>query len=118
MYPNTSSLNSDGTSYWGLGVPAWIKSSRRVFGGTLDSQITLNASQVKEVYSSAASSPGPMQMSRTPGSADLAFSILETPDLMPDVETTEKFRSAFAYDEKEILLGCKCLDDFHEMLLI
>lgn len=37
---------------------------------------------------------------------DLAFSILETPDIPIDADATEKFRTAFAYDEKETLLGC------------
>jgi sterol 3beta-glucosyltransferase len=114
IYPDASSLNRDSTSYWGLGVPAWIKSPRRAFGGTLDSQVTLNGTHVKEVYSSAVSSPGPMATSRSPGTTDLAFSILETPDSMVDHETTEKFRSAFAYDEKETLLGCRFLNDSHE----
>lgn len=104
IYPNTI---RDSTSYWGLGVPAWIKSPRRAFGGTLDSQVALSASPVKEVYSSAALSPGPMPTSRSSGILDLAFSVLETPDLMPEREIIEKFRSAFAYDEKETLLGCR-----------
>lgn len=37
---------------------------------------------------------------------DMVFSILETPEITVDADTTEKFRAAFAYDEKEILLGC------------
>lgn len=109
IYPDASSLNRDSTSYWGLGVPAWIKSPRRHFGGGLDSHITCNGSHVKEVYSTAAS-PGPMTTSRSSGAADLSFSILETPDQMVDHETIEKFHSAFAYDEKETLLGCMFLN--------
>jgi hypothetical protein len=36
----------------------------------------------------------------------MAFSILETPNISVDSEMTDKFRTAFAYDEKETLLGC------------
>ena len=36
----------------------------------------------------------------------MTFSILETPNVMMDADMTEKFRTAFAYDEKEVLLGC------------
>lgn len=111
IYPNTT-LNRESTSHWGIGVPAWIK-SRRALGSALDSQVTPIDSHIKEIYSSAASSPGPMPTSRSLP-ADLAFSVLETPELSPDHETTEKFRSAFAYDEKETLLGCKLFGDLTE----
>jgi sterol 3beta-glucosyltransferase len=40
---------------------------------------------------------------------DMTFSILETPDMMVDPEMIEKFRNAFAYDDKETLLGCQLL---------
>ncbi|CAA7259988.1 unnamed protein product [Cyclocybe aegerita] len=103
MYPNNSSLSRD-TSSWVVGVPSWLKGSRRVFGGstaTADTTTTFTTTPVKEVYSPALSSPGPQ--SRLSG-GDLAFSVLETPDMVPDQETT-KFRAAFAYDEKETLLG-------------
>ncbi|KAJ3516791.1 hypothetical protein NLJ89_g910 [Agrocybe chaxingu] len=92
------------TSSWVVGVPSWLKGSRRVFGGstaTTDTSTTFTATPVKEVYSPALSSPSPQ--SRSSG-GDLAFSVLETPDMAPDQETT-KFRAAFAYDEKETLLG-------------
>lgn len=71
---------------------------------SMDSTSTFNSSLVKEVYSSATSSLGPI--SRPSGGGDMTFSILETPDIKPDQETAEKFRAAFAYDEKEMLLGC------------
>jgi len=103
--PNHSYLSRDNSS-WAVGVPSWLKSSRRVFGPSLgvDSMAPFNSTLVKEVYSSAASSPGPM--SRPNSGGEMAFSILETPDIKPDQETAEKFRAAFAYDEKETLLGC------------
>lgn len=35
------------------------------------------------------------------------FSLLEAPDTMIEPEMLEKFRTSFAFDEKEKLLGCK-----------
>ncbi|KAF8912929.1 UDP-glucose:sterol glycosyltransferase [Gymnopilus junonius] len=106
LYPNHSLLSRESNSSWAVGVPSWLKAPRRAFGvsaGT-DSAALLAPSPVKEVYSpSVASSPGPV--SRSSGLGDLAFSVLETPDMLPDQETAEKFRNAFAYDEKEALLG-------------
>ena len=107
--PNYSYLSRDGNS-WAVGVPSWLKSPRRVFGpslGNMDPTTTFNSTLVKEVYSSATSSPGPT--SRPSSGGEMTFSILETPDIKPDQETAEKFRSAFAYDEKETLLGCASL---------
>ena len=103
--PNYSYLSRDSNS-WAVGVPSWLKSPRRVFGPSLsmDPTATFNSTLVKEVYSSAVSSPGPI--SRPSSGGDMTFSILETPDIKPDQETAEKFRAAFAYDEKETLLGC------------
>jgi sterol 3beta-glucosyltransferase len=104
--PNHSYLSRDNSNSWAVGVPLWLKSSRRVFGPSLsmDPTATFNSSPVKEVYSSATSSPGPI--SRPSSGGEMTFSILETPDMKPDQETAEKFRAAFAYDEKETLLGC------------
>lgn len=106
IYPNHSSLNRESSSSWGVGVPSWLKTPRKVFGVSTvtDTNSTVSPSPVKEVYSSV-SSRGPP--SRTSGYGDLAFSVLETPEMLPDQEATDKFRSAFAYDEKETLLGCK-----------
>lgn len=96
--------NSNSTS-WAVGVPSWLK-TRRMFGPSsgLDSTTNFSSTPVKEIYSSAASSPGPLSLPNSGG--DMAFSILETPDIKPDQETAEKYRAAFAYDEKETLLGC------------
>ena len=106
LYPNHSLLSRESSSSWAVGVPSWLKGPRRVFGGSITpSTSTLTPTPVKEVYSSSVvSSPGPI--SRSSGLGDLTFSILETPDILPDQEITEKFRNAFAYDEKEVLLGC------------
>ena len=106
--PDYSYLSRDNSNSWAVGVPSWLKSPRRVFGPSLGNMdhptATFNSTPVKEVYSSAVSSPGPI--SRPSSGGEMTFSILETPDMKPDHETAEKFRAAFAYDEKETLLGC------------
>ncbi|KAJ7462788.1 glycosyltransferase family 1 protein [Mycena galericulata] len=92
-------------SAWSVGVPSWLRGPRRVFGGGAESASvpTASPSRVREVYSSTLSSPP--RGSRASGLGDLAFSVLETPNLPVDPEAAEKFRSVFAYDEKETLLG-------------
>ncbi|KAK7064572.1 sterol 3-beta-glucosyltransferase [Favolaschia claudopus] len=99
-------LNSEsGGSTWS--VPSWLRGPRRVFGGSSEatsaSTLTPSSTRVREVYSStlAGLPPG----SRTSALGDLAFSVLDTPDIPIDPEMTEKFRTVFAYDEKETLLG-------------
>jgi len=108
IYPDHFSLSRDSNnSSWAVGVPSWLKSPKRVFGGSsgTESPTTFISSPVREVYSTASSLPGPV--SRSSGVGDMAFSVLETPDMLPDQDTADKFRSAFAYDDKESLLGCK-----------
>ncbi|KAF5377187.1 hypothetical protein D9615_006328 [Tricholomella constricta] len=102
--PNHPSLSRESSS-WGVGVPTWLKGSRRVFGSLASSGQTLTPTSagVREMYSSTALSPSLPSSRSTMG--DLAFSILETPEIPVDADATEKFRAAFAYDEKEILLG-------------
>ena len=63
---------------------------------------------VTEVVSSRTSSSN----SRDAGSASVSgefgfFSILETPETTVDPETADKFRQAFAFDDKENVLGSK-----------
>jgi sterol 3beta-glucosyltransferase len=49
-----------------------------------------------------------LSMSTSRSSGDFGyFSILETPESLMDEDTIEKFRTSFAFDEKEKLLGCK-----------
>nr|GAT43674.1 UDP-glucose:sterol glycosyltransferase [Mycena chlorophos] len=89
-----------GGSTW-MGVPSWLRGTKRVFGGSSGSELAVPSpnSRVREVYSM------PSQPSRGSGLGDMAFSVLETPDTAIDPEMTEKFRNVFAYDEKETLLG-------------
>lgn len=103
--PNHPSLRRESSS-WGVGVPSWLKGTRRVFGNLTSTEQTLvpTPTGVREMYTSTALQPSLPGSRSTMG--DLAFSIMETPDIPADVETTEKFRAAFAYDEKETLLGC------------
>ncbi|GLB36497.1 hypothetical protein LshimejAT787_0307850 [Lyophyllum shimeji] len=97
------------SSSWGVGVPSWLKGPRRMFGTSMASEQTLTPASaatspgVREMYSSTAISPSFPSSRSTMG--DMAFSILETPDIPVDAEATEKFRTEFAYDEKEMLLG-------------
>ncbi|KAF7340015.1 Sterol 3-beta-glucosyltransferase [Mycena venus] len=97
-------LNSESSgSGWSVGVPSWLRGPRRVFGGSSDATATSPSMGVREVYSSTLAAPPPG--SRGSGLGDLAFSVLESPDVPIDPEMTEKFRTVFAYDEKETLLG-------------
>jgi sterol 3beta-glucosyltransferase len=102
--PDFHSLSREGSS-WTVGVPSWLKGTRRVFGASAGSEqtATQDSSAVREMYSSTTSSSFPSSRSMM---GDMVFSILETPEITVDADTTEKFRAAFAYDEKEILLGC------------
>lgn len=116
----TSELPSSTSSSWNVGVPSWLKGSSRRIPGTgssgsvYPSPLTVNSSAgaVSEVYSSKMTSS--MDSSASGGEyGDLAFSVLETPEIAMDDESTEKFRNAFAFDEKETLLGCECRHYFY-----
>ncbi|KAJ7456588.1 glycosyltransferase family 1 protein [Mycena latifolia] len=105
--PDHPLISESSGSAWSVGVPSWLRGSRRVFGGSSEpasSSIPVaSPSRVREVYSSTLTSAGPV--SRASGFGDQAFSVLETPDVAIDPEAIEKFRTVFAYDEKETLLG-------------
>ncbi|KAF8746324.1 hypothetical protein AX14_000107 [Amanita brunnescens Koide BX004] len=106
-YPPSTSLRSiidpEGNNSWTVGVPSWLKPPRRIFGSSLTSGTgSVGRSEVagvREIYSSMAHSP-----TKSIGH-DMTFSIMESPETSVDAETIEKFRTAFAYDEKEDLLG-------------
>ncbi|KAF9015467.1 hypothetical protein BDQ17DRAFT_1386196 [Cyathus striatus] len=101
--PNHSSLSRENSNSWSVGVPSWLK-SRRVFGGSASNDL-VSTCEVKEMYSSTSFNLSPAPTSRSSGFGDMAFSVLESPDTSVDMETAEKFRATFAYDEKEALLG-------------
>ncbi|KAF7306570.1 Sterol 3-beta-glucosyltransferase [Mycena indigotica] len=96
-------FNSESGGNTWIGVPSWLRGTKRVFGGGGPSEVSTAmaspSSRVREVYSM------PSQASRGSGLGDMAFSTLETPNVKIDPEMTEKFRTVFAYDEKETLLG-------------
>jgi sterol 3beta-glucosyltransferase len=86
---------------WSIGVPYFLKSTgRRISNTTADTE----TSGVTEVLSARSiSSSG----SRGLSGGELAFSVLETPGVNFEPEMLDKFRTAFAFDDKEELLGCK-----------
>lgn len=86
-------------SSWG--VPSWLKSSRRVFGSpqSTTSSLTVGQKGVSEVITTGGQA-GDRSIT------DFGFSVLDTRDAA-EPEVIEKFRSTFAFDEKEHLLGCK-----------
>ncbi|KAM6498379.1 glycosyltransferase family 1 protein [Amanita muscaria] len=103
VHPDKSSLSRESNSSWSVGVPSWLKPPRRIFGGPTTSSYpplpSFDIAGVREIYSSMSPTSA-----RPPGS-DMTYSVLETPEAVVDLDTTEKFRTAFAYDEKETLLG-------------
>ncbi|KAG6335630.1 hypothetical protein ID866_3466, partial [Astraeus odoratus] len=89
---------------WNVGVPSWLRSGRKGTSSSAPASSTsasLLASQnlegVREIYSSPDHTVG--------ASTDLGYSVLETADAVVDAEIAEKFRTAFAFDEREILLA-------------
>ncbi|KIJ68687.1 glycosyltransferase family 1 protein [Hydnomerulius pinastri MD-312] len=95
---------------WNVGVPSWLKVPRKGLSSSASSNAVapaFPASQstggIREVYSThRSSSLG--QASGTPG-GELGYSVLETAEAAVDPEMAEKFRSWFAFDERESLLG-------------
>lgn len=87
------------SSSWSVSVPSWLKGTRT---RALFNVGSSEPAHVKEVYSSGAPNTSSSKWSST---GDMAFSVLESPDTAVDPEVVERFRTAFAYDEKETLLG-------------
>ncbi|OAX44896.1 glycosyltransferase family 1 protein [Rhizopogon vinicolor AM-OR11-026] len=111
-YPPSTDLDSGASAKsttpsgpWNVGVPSWLKVSRTratIPTSMLNSlPASTGASGIREVYtapSAARPSSGSVQ-------GDLGYSVLETPEAVVDPESSEKFRVAFAFDERETLLG-------------
>lgn len=113
--PSTPTNDYPSAGSWNVGVPAWLKgSSRRVLGGSSGTTIvhptpsmsSTSMGGISEVYSSTTLSSSSRSRS---ASSELGYSVLETPDVPIDKEMTDKFHNAFAFDEKEHLLGCEFL---------
>ena len=111
-----SSAKSTSSAPWNVGVPSWLKVSRgRGILPASDASMlsslptSTNASGIREVYSAPSAGKSATRQSSGSTQTDLGYSVLETPEAIVDLESTEKFRAAFAFDEREILLGCMCI---------
>ncbi|RPD81684.1 hypothetical protein L226DRAFT_577428 [Lentinus tigrinus ALCF2SS1-7] len=115
--PLSASAGSGGWSVGMPSMPSWLRVPSRSFFGSpttpsrphLEHAATLPAGRslptVTEVVSSRAStSSRPTTSSSNSGDFGY-FSILETPETTVEAEIAEKFRQAFAFDDKEVLLG-------------
>ncbi|KAH7883851.1 glycosyltransferase family 1 protein [Phlebopus sp. FC_14] len=93
---------------WNVSVPSWFRGYRKAtsdstMNDTVESGFTTSPINggVREVYSTHRSSSSG-QTSRAAN--DLGYSVLETPEAL-DPEAVETFKTAFAFDDKELLLG-------------
>ncbi|EKM60815.1 glycosyltransferase family 1 protein [Phanerochaete carnosa HHB-10118-sp] len=111
-----SSLTSKESSTWAVGVPTWLKTGSKKLLSSASFATSLGGLRLTVEHSASAppaTGPGVSEILSTQShlsessSGDFGyFSILETPETAMDEETIEKFRTAFAFDEKEKLLGC------------
>lgn len=102
--------SSSSSNSWGM--PTWLRTgSRRVFASpsSFSSSSTIGQKGVSEVLSDVGSS------SRLTDRSDFGFSVLETRNAA-EPEVVEKFRSTFAFDDKEQLLGCKLFICLHTVI--
>ncbi|PCH33350.1 glycosyltransferase family 1 protein [Wolfiporia cocos MD-104 SS10] len=105
-------------SSWTVGMPSWLRMpsipTRRSltsafsggrYGGQHAATLPPGSGEgVSEVVSSNTGSG--KRMSGDSGHREFGyFSVLETPETVLDADTVEKFRAAFAFDERENLLG-------------
>lgn len=116
--PTTPSIESNTSSPirilpsgvpWNMSVPSWLRSARKAAGSSVSTTgigPTPTSSQslgsVREVYSAPRRSSSDQPLGTA---AELGYSVLETAEAVVDPETTEKFRAAFAFDDREVLLG-------------
>ena len=108
---NSASFLSKGlaaSTPWNVGVPSWLKVPRKSASPTAPNSAVTSAfpeSQseggVREVYESSAAAQG------SGDSSELGYSVLETCEAAVDQEMADKFKVAFAFDDKETLLGCR-----------
>ncbi|KAJ4489644.1 glycosyltransferase family 1 protein [Lentinula edodes] len=104
----SNSASSSNGSSWAVNVPHWLKvpRTRNLFGGVADTlPVIPPRGEVREMYTSAATTSPISAGSKLGNGGDLTYSILETPDAPIDDDIAEKFRNYFAYDERETLLG-------------
>jgi sterol 3beta-glucosyltransferase len=108
--PGTLAVEAASGGAWSMGVPSWLRvPGRRGQGASTGATVP----GVKEVYSGSGrgSKSGSGRRASSGGSGigekELGYSILE-PGAGVDPEMQAKFRTYFAFDEKETLLGCEC----------
>lgn len=117
---NSASFLSKGlaaSAPWNVGVPSWLKVSRKGVSTTSSSAVpsAFPESQgdgvVREVYESLTPGQG------SGASSELGYSVLETSEAAVDQEMADKFKAAFAFDDKETLLGCRWFVSLWGMIL-
>ncbi|KAF8592020.1 glycosyltransferase family 1 protein [Ramaria rubella] len=84
---------------WNVSVPSWLRApGRRVFSSinVLQTSPSSATDRVKEMYSS-----GPTDS----GDTNMGFSIIDAKEAAADPDIVAKFRTSFALDDKEALLG-------------
>lgn len=95
---------------WNVSMPSLLRSTRKAFSNpTSASSVNsmLLISQHLEGVRELCTSPQELSFGQSSSAPiDLGYSVLETTEAVVDPEATVKFRVAFAFDEKEILLGC------------
>ncbi|TDL28861.1 UDP-Glycosyltransferase/glycogen phosphorylase [Rickenella mellea] len=92
-------------SSWSVPVPSWLKvPSKRVFASPFSPSSSATEQGVQEVVSPLTPSLAFPSNNAGNASTELGYSVLETKDAA-EPEMIEKFRTAFAFDEKEPLLG-------------
>lgn len=90
---------------WNVGVPSWLKVPRSRLSTSTSNASSLHASPIGDIHEVYSVPESASRQSSGSTQGDLGYSVLETPEAAVDPEASEKFRSAFAFDEKEILLG-------------
>ncbi|KII93930.1 glycosyltransferase family 1 protein [Plicaturopsis crispa FD-325 SS-3] len=102
LYPTVSREASG--SAWTVGVPSWLRgSTRKILPSSMSNPAVVEPASptgVSEVYSSTLSSSSSQSQS-----GDLGYSVLESPEGAVDGEMSDKYHTAFAFDDKETLLG-------------
>lgn len=119
---NSASLLTKGlpaSAPWNVGVPSWLKVPRRGMGTATPNSAVPSAFPespgdrgVREVYESLTAGQA------SGASTELGYSVLETPEASVDQEMADKFKAAFAFDDKETLLGCRLLISLWNVILI
>jgi sterol 3beta-glucosyltransferase len=115
-YHVIASGDSASGSGWGVGVPSWLRGpSKRVFASPLGSGSV-------GLESAGPSTNSEMNQAGSGGhlhaQSDLGFSMLETPDSRIDPEILERFSTSFAFDEREMLLGCESMFRTIDLILM